>query len=140
MIDFAAEFNSSYKRVLGGSTSQGNEFFDAFYQRFIASSPMIAEKFRDTDMDKQKTMLKQSLPYLLNLYSTKTIPDALSDIARVHDRQHADIPRELYQAWMDCLVETVREFDSKFSDDVELAWRMVCSQGIAFMIYQHEKS
>ena len=91
MIDFETEFNESYKRVLKGKISKGNEFFDAFYDRFVEASPLVAEKFQKTDMAKQKTMLKQSLIYLLNLYSTKSIPDDLIEIAHIHDRDHHDI-------------------------------------------------
>ena len=139
MINFETQFNESYNRVLAGRTSQGNEFMDAFYERFIASSPLVAEKFKNVDMASQKAMLKQSLSYLLNMYTMKQIPDHLAEIARKHDRQHTDIPPELYQSWLECLIETVREFDSDFNDDVELAWRLICSQGIAFMVFMRDK-
>lgn len=140
MIDFEKQFRASYDRVLSESTSRGNEFFDAFYDRFIASSPLIAEKFSHTDMMHQKIMLRHSLSYLLNLFSTKKIHDQLIEIAEIHDRDHHDIPPELYNCWLDCLVETVREFDKGFDEDVELAWRMICSQGIAFMVYRYSRS
>ena len=34
MIDFEKVFNESYKRVLSGTTSRENDFFDAFYEAF----------------------------------------------------------------------------------------------------------
>ena len=44
-MDFGSVFNDSYARGLMGRTSRGNEFFDVFYQKFVASSPLVAEKF-----------------------------------------------------------------------------------------------
>ena len=139
MIDFEKVFTDSYKRVLGGSMSQENDFFDDFYDRFIASSPLVARKFEKTDMAFQKRMLKQSIILLLNLFATKRIPDGLTEIARKHSRKASDIAPELYQNWLDCLIATVRKHDPRISDDVELAWRMVCSQGIAFMAFMYDK-
>ncbi len=140
MIDLDAVFNESYIRVLNDKTSVGNRFFDDFYDRFLASSPLVAEKFKNVDMAAQKTMLKQSLFYLLNLYTMKKIPDHLTEIARQHDPAHADIAPELYNLWLECLIDTVRESDPQFNDDVELAWRMICSQGIAFMVFVYNKN
>ncbi len=138
-MNYELIFKESYQRVLNRRTSEEKAFFDDFYDRFIASSPLVAERFSGVDMDAQKTMLKQSLIHLLNLSATKQIPDSLAEIARKHDRAHADIPAELYSSWMGCLLATVREADPKWGADVELAWRMVCAQGIAYMIYMHDK-
>ncbi len=140
MLDFETHFNESYNRVLGGSTSKGNDFFDAFYDRFIAASPVVEEKFRNIDMASQKAMLRQSLFYLSNLFVMKKVPEHLAEIAVKHDRHHADIPPDLYHLWLECLIDAVREFDTKFDQEVELAWRMVCSQGIAFMIFMYNQA
>ena len=139
MVDFERVFNRSYQRVLRGRTSRGNEFFDVFYDKFIEASPLVAQKFARVDLVAQRTMLKQSFAYLLNLYVTKRIPDHLIEIARVHDHHHADIPSELYDLWLDCLIVTVREFDPEFDADVELSWRMICAPGITFMRFRHGK-
>lgn len=139
MIDFDEVFRKSYERALGHRTSQKNEFFTRFYERFIAASPVVEEKFAAIDMQMQKAMLKQSIYHLLNLFSTKKITDTLVEVAHRHDPEHADIPPELYLLWLECLIDTVREFDPAFDEEVELAWRMVCSQGIAFMIHVHRQ-
>jgi hemoglobin-like flavoprotein len=139
VIDFEKVFNESYKRILGGSTSRENDFFDAFYEAFIDSSPLVAEKFRGVNMASQKIMLKQSLIHLLNMFGTKRIPPVMKEIAEKHSRRGADIPPELYQTWLECLIATVKRFDPRFNDDVELAWRMICSQGIAFMTFMHKR-
>ena len=139
MIDYEKVFADSYRRVLGGTTSQENAFFDEFYERFIASSPTVAEKFQHVDMVFQKQMLKQSLILLSNLFATKRIPDGLNEIAKKHSRGAADIPPDLYQLWLECLLKTVKKFDPRYCDDIELAWRMICSQGIAFMTFMYKR-
>ena len=37
------------------------DFFDSFYRHFLASSPLIREKFVDTDMSAQKQLLRQGI-------------------------------------------------------------------------------
>jgi hypothetical protein len=86
-------------------------------------------------MASQKAMLKQSIALLPNLFVTQDVPNSLRDVAVKHDQQHLDVPPGLYDLWMECLIETARQIDPKFNDDVELAWRMVCAPGIAFMIH-----
>lgn len=90
-------------------------------------------------METQKEMLRQSLACLLELFVTKNIPSRLTAIAEKHDRRHADVPPRLYDSWLTCLLETVREFDPEFDDTVELAWRLVCAPGIAYMAFKYDK-
>ena len=51
-IDFNALFNDSYEFVLNSE----DDFYDAFYTKFIAASPEIAQAFRHTDMENQKSI------------------------------------------------------------------------------------
>ena len=106
---------------------------------FMTNSSLVEEKFRHVEMETQKEMLKQSLLVLLEIYSTRQIPDRMREIARKHDRKHADITPDLYDLWLDCIIETVKQFDPEFDGRVELAWRLVCSHGIAYMVFMYEK-
>lgn len=51
-----------------------------------------------------------------------------------------DIHPELYDLWLECLIETVAEFDDGFRDEVELAWRLVLSPGIVYMKFKYTHS
>jgi len=139
-MDYEQVFRESYQRVLNRRTSEEREFFDAFYDRFIAADPEVAAKFKGVDMEAQKTLLRQSLIHLLHLSNTKRIPGGMLEIARRHDRRHADIPPRLYQIWLESLIQTVRETDPQCNADVELAWRMICAQGITYMTFMHDGS
>ena len=41
------------------------DFFDDFYTRFLASSPLIREKFVNTNMQAQKQLLRQGIMNLV---------------------------------------------------------------------------
>lgn len=131
-------FNSSFERVLGREkegqmTEEAEEFFKEFYSRFLTSSPQVKHVFRNTDMDKQRYVLKTSLYLLVYFYVTQTPTDNLSRLAVKHNKQHHNIPPELYGVWEECLVRTLQEFDPEFNASIELSWRTVLAPGIAFM-------
>jgi hypothetical protein len=130
-------FNDSYQRVMRGPSRNG-EFFTAFYKLLVATSDEAASKFRNTDMAAQVRMLQSSVSVLLNFFATGRQNEYLGQLAERHGKRGMDIPRELYTAWLDCLIETVRQFDSKFKNDVAKAWRVVFSKGIEFMTSRYE--
>lgn len=127
-------FEKSYIRVFGtriGITPTGEAFFRRFYQRFFAASPRVPELFRQTDMNRQVQMLKKSLFQVVALYITNTITDHLRQIAERH--RLLDIDAELYDLWLDCLVDTVVEFDDQCDFTTELAWRLALTPAITYM-------
>ena len=133
-------FNDSYERVMHGPGGNSDEFFVAFYDLLAATSDEAASKFRNTDMAAQVRMLQSSVAVLLNFFVSSRQDEYLGKLAERHSKRGVDIPPELYSVWLDCLVETVRQFDSKFNDDVATAWRVVFSKGIEFMTSRYEGS
>lgn len=138
-MSFEAIYDNSYERVVNTSIN-GNDFFTRFYQVFFHSSEEIQQKFIHTDMDKQRNMLKKSFYHLLIFYGSNQANHYIEDIAKAHDRAHANIPPHYYDIWMDALIETVKEFDSEFSDEIELAWRLVLSPGITYMKFFYNRA
>jgi hemoglobin-like flavoprotein len=57
----------------------------------------------------------------------------LERLAKLHGRAELDITPELYDLWLDRLVQAVSEFDPMFDPEVETAWRRVLQPGIEFM-------
>jgi hemoglobin-like flavoprotein len=109
-------------------------FLDRFYEVFVASSPEVAEKFKDTNFAKQKLALRQSL-YLMVMAADGGEGAAayLQRIAERHGRDALDVRPELYEIWMDALVATARELDEEFDDETEALWREMIRPGIEFM-------
>ncbi len=136
--ELARIFNDSYERVIHGPGRNSGEFFAAFYKILVAGNEDAANKLRSTDMAAQVRMLQSSVTILLNFFVTSHLDEILAQLAERHSKRGVDIPPELYSVWLDCLIETVRQFDPKFNDDVATAWRVVFSKGIAFMASRYE--
>jgi len=121
-------FNDSIERC-----SLKPDFLHRFYTLFLASSDTVARKFEHTDLKKQARMLKTSL-YIMMLAgggSERTVH--LERLAKRHSKAELDIKPELYDLWLDRLVQAVREFDPMFDPEIEAAWRRALRPGIEFM-------
>jgi hemoglobin-like flavoprotein len=110
-------------------------FLDAFYQRFLASSPKVREKFANTDFAHQKLALHSSFNLLLRAAQEGGGgPEAyLTELADRHNAAHLGIGAELYDLWLDSLLATVAACDPQCSPAVEQAWEKVMGVGISFM-------
>lgn len=123
-----ALFNDSIERC-----SCRPEFLRRFYTLFLASSDMVAKKFERTDLRKQARLLKTSL-YIMMLASGESERIVhLERLAKLHSRAELDIKPELYDLWLDRLVQAVKEFDPMFDAETETAWRRMLQPGIEFM-------
>ena len=105
------DVTASYHRCRARQT-----FVDDFYKIFLAKSPEIAAKFRNTDMERQKLMLRQSLLLML---SSNIRPDEtreeLERLAERHSRHGVDIPPAMYDSWLDALCEAVQRNDPEYT-------------------------
>ncbi|MCE9640090.1 MAG: globin [Betaproteobacteria bacterium] len=121
-------FNDSIERC-----SCKPEFLRRFYALFLASSDTVGRKFEHTDLQKQARMLKTSL-YIMMLAGGDTEKAVhLERLARRHSKADLGIKPELYDLWLDRLVQAVREFDPLCNKETERAWRSVLQPGIDFM-------
>ena len=121
-------FNDSIERC-----SCRSDFLNRFYTLFLASSDMVAKKFEHTDLRKQARMLKTSLYIMMAASGESERTVHFERIAKLHSRAGADIKPELYDLWLDQLVQAVKEFDPMFNPETETAWRRVLQPGIEFM-------
>ena len=138
MKDYLTFFRASYDRVLA-SDSQRDEFFKAFYECFMSRSDEIAAKFAHTDMRRQKEMLHQSLRHMVDFSVQRQASEELRKISGRHSQSQIDVNPALYDLWLDCLIETVQLFDLHFTEEIELAWRVVLAPGIAYMKFKYDK-
>lgn len=114
--------------------SESENFIPSFYDRFLATSDEIREKFKDTDFDKQSQMLLHSL----KLAAGATLGEsfALREIrerAETHDRHHLDIAPRLYTFWLDSVIETASEYDSQWDETVEESWNTILGHVVKHM-------
>ena len=121
-------FNDSIERC-----SCSPDFLRRFYTLFLASSDTVAKKFEHTDLRKQARMLKTSLYIMMSASCGSEQIVHLERLAKLHSRAELDIKPELYDLWLDRLVQTVKEFDPMFDLEIDTAWRRVLQPGIEFM-------
>lgn len=137
-MGFEDIFDDSYKRVLS-VRKEGKDFFESFYYHFLKSDKEIEKRFVNTDMTVQKKMLKKSFYNLFAFYASGQSDGYISQIAENHNQRNLDIRPEFYDWWLECLISTVKQYDVAFSDEVELAWRLVLTPGITYMKFKYDK-
>ena len=114
-------FRTSLERCLARS-----EFLERFYQRFMASSEEVREKFAKTDFSKQHRVLRGSL-YLMSraAMGLEDGREHLMAVAKTHGSAQLAIPPHHYDLWLEALIETAREMEQHFDAELEAAWREV---------------
>lgn len=128
-MNFEEIFNQSYQRNV---QNQRNLFFSRFYEKFVNSSESVKEAFRDTDMERQKSMLEDSLKHIIAFSSTKTTNSFLEALAIVHKKAN-NIQDNMYDLWLDAIIATIEEIDSQYTNQDGLAWKITLSPGMEFM-------
>lgn len=128
-------FDASLRRC--NSTSG---FLDFFYKRFLASSPKVREKFANTDFVRQKRALRASLHLMLLAAHDEDqgeLPKYMEELAARHSRKDLDVGAELYDYWLDSLIDTARVCDPHFTPEVEKAWEQVMMVGINYLLSRY---
>jgi len=118
------------------------QFLDLFYERFLASSPKVRQRFENTDFAKQKRLLRASF-YLILLASEdpENGPERyLGYLATRHSASDLAIGSELYDLWLDSLLATVQECDPEYNPEVEEAWEGMMGIGIDYMLRRYHHS
>jgi truncated hemoglobin YjbI len=126
-------YKDLFQESLDRIQNQKERFFDAFYARFVGSDPAVAAKFKNTDMERQKEMLRESFAEMGQFFVVPESNPYLLTLSRIHGPRGHDIPVAMYDRWLDCLVATVAEVDPEANQNTLLAWRIVMSPGIEFM-------
>jgi hemoglobin-like flavoprotein len=118
-------YSESLKRCLAHP-----EFVKRFYDRFIPTSPEISARFKDTNHQKQEQMIRTALQAVPYFDSDASNAAELRRLAIRH-KEMAILPK-MYDAWLACLLATVKEVDSKYDQKVEDAWKEVVSKAVRF--------
>ena len=111
-------------------------FLDLFYEKFLASSPKVKEKFSSTDFVRQKSALRESFNLMMLAARDEETGPArhLKDLTARHSRRDLNIGSEFYDLWLDSLLVTVKEWDPEFDPKIEAAWESVMTIGIGYMM------
>ncbi len=117
-----------------GRSLANKDLMSSFYQKFMASNPAIAARFANTDLEKQKEILKMSLSMAI-LYPRDNViaTHSMEKIRETHARDKLNISPELYDDWLDSLVSVIGESDPEFTSELEQQWRDVLKHSIDFI-------
>jgi hemoglobin-like flavoprotein len=117
----------SYSRCL-----RSPRFFQCFYERLLASDPVIPPMFAQTEFPKQYKLLQHGLGLLLS-YANRIDDSLLDRIAARHSSSGIDVAPAMYALFVESLLATVREIDPKCTPEIEDAWREALEPGLSFM-------
>jgi hemoglobin-like flavoprotein len=130
-----AEVKESYSRCCVNP-----KFFDLFYDTFLKSHPTIAPMFAKTDMAKQKSLLRQGVSMMfMHLGGNVVGTTGVDRIAESHSKKKMNIDPHLYEYWIDSLVKSVKECDSKITPALEGEWKKTLRSGVDRITSQYNK-
>jgi len=122
-------FNDSLSRCVADP-----RFMERFYDLFLASSAEVREKFKNTDLHKQRRVLKASLyMVMLAIDGNGGGLAHLDRIARRHGEGELRIGPHLYDLWLEALIRSTRETDPRFDGEIERVWRQTMGFGIDYI-------
>lgn len=130
--------DSSHKDIFSQSLercAKSENFIPAFYEKFLATSEEIANKFQSTNFELQNQMLLQSLR--LSASASAGDPDSLKELrarAESHNRYHLNIKPGLYDDWLKAAIETAEVFDEAWDLDIKEAWEVILGYVVKRMI------
>ena len=125
----------SYGRCLMASNKE-KPFFDRFYELFLASDPAIKEKFAGTDFERQTEALQYGISMAI-MYAERNDRNAeniLNNIRQSHGPTGRDIRPEHYGHWIECLLQTVKEYDQKCDTDTLENWRQLAQGTVDYLL------
>lgn len=110
-----------------------------FYERLIPADPRIGRLFANTDLDRQRELFEHGVYMLIKFAKGDQVGAmALERLGRLHDRRHLDVSPDLYTIWARCLLETLREIDPEYTDELHDRWQETIRPGIEKMAAMHD--
>lgn len=106
-----------------------------FYEHFLRDVPQARPFFDGVDLDRQSSMLTMAL-MVVETHGRASFP-AVEHYLRVLGDRHAHIgvPPELYPAFAECLVQSIRNFHSDdWNEQLENQWKRALHRTIETML------
>ena len=146
-IDFFREPDSeSSMRTPGDFADEGvrfsfercevkGDFAETFYNNLLGWSPEIPLYFAETDFDRQRELLRNSVHLMVSRdVADPEMREMLERLGRTHGRDGLNILPRLYEAWLDSVCLTVSEMDPEWDEDLERKWVVRLRAGIQIIM------
>ena len=120
----------SYGRLLGHT-----DFFDRFYEIFMSSDPDVAPRFKNTDMERQKHLIRHGVNLVI-MYAQGN-PAGESGLERIREthgpKGPLNVPARLFVRWEASFLKTVEAFTPEPPEGLMPAWKAVIRQGVGYL-------
>lgn len=127
-VDFNELFNDSYEHIM----KNDEQFFSDFYNLFTSSSPKVRDAFKNTDIHRQRRMLRSAIAYMTNFFVTKIADDYLIKIGK-HHKNVLEIEPQFYELFITTLLISLKNNYRHYNEKCGIAWRITLSPGIELM-------
>jgi len=121
------------KRVHQSYIRSGSQtLVSEFYTCLMDANTEIREKFAHVDMTEQASLLSHAIvmSFLFVDKNQQVAKKCLDSVRETHARHKLDIAPELYDSWLECLLETVAVCDPHVNDELLSDWHDVMSVAI----------
>ncbi|MDQ6956871.1 MAG: globin [Mariprofundaceae bacterium] len=121
------------KRVHQSYIRSGSQkLVSEFYVRLMAASAEIRKKFEGVDMAEQASLLSHAIvmSFLFIDKNQQVAKKCLDGVRATHAQHNLNISPELYDIWLECLLETVAQCDPHANDELLSDWHDVMSVAI----------
>ncbi len=111
------------------------DFAEFFYDAFLNSSAEIASHFAQTEFERQRKVLRDSVHVMV----TRDVADAamrvmLDRLGKAHGRAGRNIRPVLYELWLDSICQAVKALDPQWSKSLERMWRVRLRPGMQIIM------
>jgi len=112
--------------------SGSRKLVSGFYDRLMSTNAEIRSKFEGIDMEEQVSLLSHAIvmSFLFVDKDQQVAKRCLDDVRETHAQRNLNIEPELYDTWLECLLETVALCDPHTNDKLLSDWRDVMSIAI----------
>ncbi|MDQ6968728.1 MAG: globin [Mariprofundaceae bacterium] len=121
------------KRVHQSYIRSGSQkLIAAFYTRLMDADEEIRKKFETVDMTEQASLLSHAIvmSFLFVDKNQQVAKKCIDNVRKTHAQHNLNIAPELYDTWLECLLETVALCDPHANDELLNDWRHVMSVAI----------
>ena len=125
-------FNRSYG-LARSRTVNGLSFRDAFFDNLLRSCPEVAQRILTGDTEAFRSTLILSIDTLARYYVNREPTTMLQGVAHRQSRGERNIEPRLYEFFLQALLQTVKQYDPKYDDEVGKAWEVVLRPGLEYL-------
>lgn len=109
-------------------------FIERFYEVLLASHPSIPPMFARTDFRGQRLALRRGISMAISWAArSEMVQRPMMQMIEVHARSgRAPVEPALYACWVDCLLQSIGEFDAEFTPELAREWREAMGKVVGF--------